>query len=408
MPLFARSFQDLIAASIADIGTGTVITRLTAGGIARALLESINKRIAETYDVFDLNMARAFVSSADGKYLDMIGALLGVTREPSQAASADQDIQLQKFYVDAGTFGDINSGNDILLTTGTVLSTGPSGTGTLYRVTTSTTLPSGANIAWVSIEAISTGESSNTGSDSLIYHDFVDYTDFGAESLKTSNVYAIATGKDLESDANYRFRIVNQVLSAEAANETALRLAALSADGVADVIMIPRYRGIATFGIIVKSVMPTVSESLLDAVRAKVASVTAFGEIAFIRGPYETGVAMKITVHYSSRLPEEELATIENDLETLITSNINGLDIGETFLTERLAAQLFNVSDKITNLGEPGIPYDELYIYRQSELEDNKVRETLLGDYVPADDERVIIEPSLSSPVVFARSYTRR
>lgn len=408
MPLFARSFQELMTDSLEDLAQNTDVTRLSAGGIARALLEAMNLRLAEAYEIFDLNLARAFVSSAPGQYLNLIGALLGVTRESAIAANVTEDTQVIKFYVDSGTFGDINSTNPITVPQGTIVSTLTQGSGITYRTTSEVILPAGSNSVWVGAEAVVPGEDSNVGSSSLIYHNFVNYTDYLNSTLLVTNTHSIANGKNFESDANFRYRIINRVLEAEAANDTAIRLAVLSTPGVADAILTRRYRGIGTFGVIIKSVLPTVSQELIDAVTANIYNVQALGEIAYVRAPKETGVTMKITVHYNRRLTDDEYAEIEESLEREIVEYVNGLDIGESLIINRLVSELFVVSDEITNFGEAGEPIDETYVHIESDLGDNKVRQKLLGDYDPGDDERVIIEPSVSIPLTFERAFTRR
>lgn len=408
MPLFARSYEQLMADALSDLSINTNITRLSAGGLARALLEAGNRRLGEAYDTFDLNLARGFVSAATGQYLDLIGVLFGVPRGTSSSANTTSDENIIKFYVDSGNFGSINGGNDISVDQGTIISSLASGGGILYRTTEQVTCPSTQNIVWVSAEAVTPGEDSNIGSGSLIYHNFIGYTDYLNSTLRVTNVYPVANGQNFESDANYRFRIVNRVLEAEAANLTAIRLAILSTAGVADVILIPRYRGIGTFGAILKSVAPTVSQTLLNNVTANVASIQAYGDIAYVRAPRQTGLTMRLTVHYSSNLPEDELTIIETDLETAITDYVNNLDIAEAFIVNKLVAQLFTVSPQISNLGETGKPINEIYVNTESKLQDNKIRQKLLGDYYPASDERVIIEPTVATPIVFIRDFTTR
>jgi len=408
MPLFARSYQELMADSLEDLANNTNITKLSAGGIARALLEAMNTRLAEAYEIFDLNMARAFVSSAPGQFLELIGTLLGVEREPSFAANADADTQVIKFYVNTGTFGALNGGNDITLLQGTVISTLASNGGILYKTTETVTLNVADTDQWVGAIAVQPGEDANVGTSVLVYHDFTNYTDSDNSTLLVTNVHQIANGKNFESDANYRYRIVNKALEAEAANNTAIRLAVLSTPGVADAVLLPRYRGIGTVGVIIQSVLPTVSDSLIDAVTANVFKVQALGDLTFIRKPFETGVTMKVTVHYDQQLTEEELQEIENLLEDAIIEYINELDIGEDFFINRLAADLFAVSDHIANLGEPGIPFDEVYVWTESKLEDNRMRQKLLADYESEDDERVIVEPTVATPFTFIRSFVRR
>ena len=292
---------------------------------------------------------------------------------------------------------------------GTVsISTGPNGSGIVYRLSEDLTLVASDNQAFATVEASAPGEESNVGAGALTFHSFTNYSDYLNRTLKVSNLAAIANGKNFESDANFRFRIVNRVLEAEAANETAIRLAILSTPGVANVLIVPRYRGIGTFGTIIQSTTPTVSQELLDEITFRVSEVQAEGTLAFVQKPKETGLSMRLTVHYSQRLEDDVLSAIEDELEIVITDFVNDLDLGGNFSVNRLVSELFAVSDQVTNFGEAGKPIDEVYIHRESNLSDNKVRELLLGDYTPAEDERVIIEPSLQNPITFERSFTRR
>ena len=97
MPFFNRTYQENLGACLEDLSVGTNISRLSPGGKARAILESVNKRLDEAYDIFDLNLARAFVSSAPGQFLDLIGEILGVTRESAISASVDDSTEIIKF-----------------------------------------------------------------------------------------------------------------------------------------------------------------------------------------------------------------------------------------------------------------------------------------------------------------------
>lgn len=408
MPLFAKSYQDLMTDSILDLGNNTNITRLSAGGIARGLLEAVNKRLSEAYTTFDLGLARSFVSSAPGEYLELLGILLGVTKEIATSASTLSDEQSAKFYVATGTFGDINSGNDILIPQGTILGTDFGATGLTYRTIEQVSLPKASNLVWISIEASSPGEGAHVGSNTLVYHNCTNYTSYLTAPLLCTNVYPIANGKNFESDANFRYRLVNRVTEAEAANYTAIRLAVLSTPGVADAIITPRYRGIGTVGVILKSTLPTVSSTLIDEVTANVRQVQAYGDLVFVRKPLETGLSMALNIYYSTRLPADQTASIESSLESYIRDAINSLDIGSPFYVNSFISGLFSVDSNISNVGEVGLPIKELYMYKETILQDNKVRQRLIADYTPATDERVIIEPSLATPITFTSNYARR
>lgn len=408
MPLFARDLTELTADSLNELSRTTNITKLSPGSKARALLDAVNKRIEEAYQTFDLNLTRAFVSSAPGQFLDLIGELLGVTRTSGVAASASADMEVVKFYVETGTFGDINNGASISLPIGTMLSTLPHLNGVLYRISAGVVLPAADSEAYVPVESTTVGSNSNIGANALTNHNFLGYVDFTNETLLCTNIHPVANGANLESDANFRFRIANRVLEVEAANETAVRLAALSTPGVADVVLIPRYRGIGTFGLLIESTTPTVSDALVDDVQGRVALVQGLGTIAHVRRPRESGLVMRTTVQYNQRYDEATLTNTEYELEQAIRNFIGELGIGDTFTLNQMVARMFAVSDNIQNLGIPGTPLEEVYIYTESRVEDNKMKQRLLGDYAPNFDERVIIEPSVSVPIIFDRTFVRR
>lgn len=408
MPLYGKNIQEIVSQSLEDISQNTVISRLGIGGKTRALLDSVGKRLEEAYDIFDINLARAFVSTAPGQYLDLIGDLLACPRLPSVSASVSAEIQCIKFYVSSGNFGSINGGSDIIIPRGTIISSETDNGGTTYRITSEVTCSSTTSSVWADAEATVPGEISNIGTGSLKYHSFTGYTNYLNGTLLVTNIYPIGNGKSFEGDANYRYRISQRVLEAEAANETAIRLAALSAPGVADVVMVKYYRGIGSGAVIIKSITPTVSQALIDDVTARVEKVQGFGSLIYTIGPKETGLSFKLNIYYDQQLTEEEVSSIEIAMEDTITTSVNNLDIGETFYSNKLIASLFSASTHIVAIGETGKTFDECYLYKTTRLGDNKIRQRLLGDYTPSSDERIIIEPSVSTPIAFNRFYNRR
>jgi uncharacterized phage protein gp47/JayE len=405
MPFFSRSELELVSQSIEDLSTNTNLTRLGPGGKARAIVEAVNRRLSEAYSIFDINLARAFLSSAQGQYLDLFGDMLALPRLTSSAAKIDSDLQSLKFYVDSGTFGTINGGNSFIIPRGTVVSTKPNETGITFRILTDILCSSTVTSVWFSAEATIPGEGSNIGSNSLIYTSFIGYSDYVNNTLKVTNIHPVGNGVNFESDANYRYRLSLRVLEAEAANETAIRLAALSSPGVADIVLIPYYRGIGSFGIIIKSVTPTVSTNLIDVVTANVKKVQGLGTLAYIRGPKELGVSFKVQITYKSKISTDDLDTIEISLKDLMTNYVNSLDIGETLYLNRMLSELYTISSEVVNIGTTNKPFEESYIYKPTRLEDNKIRQTLLGDYAPESDERIIVEPGVSNPITFVRKY---
>lgn len=344
------------------------------------------------YRKFDTNILISYLDGANGQYLDFIADMLGVQRlgeQPASIASTEQNV---KFYVDVGTFGDINGGLPITIPAGTIISTGDASTGVTYVVPYTTILSSSDTFAYIAAESTRTGSDQNVGADQLIFHNFTNYAGVGNNSLKVTNDAEITVAQDVESDTNLRYRCSNAVLAAEAANETSLRLAALTVPGVADVIIIPFYQGIGTTGMLMKSVTPSVPQGLVAAVQNVVDAQKAMGEIVNVRGPNETGFSCVVTLTLRRKLSPNDESSIIQAATSNLTTYINSLDIGEDFIVNEAVERVMSASAEIKNMGVANQPFDSLFIYKQSKIQDNKIRSTLLGDYTPNADERIIVE----------------
>jgi uncharacterized phage protein gp47/JayE len=392
MPLFAENSDKIFGEIMNDLVNSTNITRSSPGSKTRALIESVSKKMGRMYSTFDLNFGQAFLDGAEGKWLGFIGDMMGVPRSGEQAATVTSLDRNVRFSTELGTFGDINSGLSITIPAGTIISTASGGGGIRYRVVVSTVLSSASSEEYVSVQAVRTGSVQNVGRNQLRYHDFNNYTGYLNDSLKVTNTADIVTGSDLETDSNYRFRISNQVVAAESANDTSIRLAALAVPGVADVTYLPYHRGIGTYDLLIKSVTPTVSSSLIAAVFSSVSQVTSQGIVPRVRGPSEIGFSLVGTLRYRRTLSLEEETKIIDAATVNVTNYINGLDIGEEMILQEVLERILSTSDLIKKVGETTKPFDNIFIYRPSRLEDNKIRSTLIDDYTAASDERVIVE----------------
>lgn len=403
MPIFAETEGKIFGDILYDVVNNTNITRTSPGSKTRALAQATSKKLGRMWKQFDINMVQAFLDGASGRYLDFIGAMMGLPRLGEVQATATSSQRVVRFYVNIGTFGDINSGSSIYLPSGTIISTGQYGTGIRYRLTTAVYLPLDVGEQYVSVEAVVTGTGANIGAKQLIYHTFTNYTDTFNGSLKVENVSEITTGQQVETDTNYRFRIANQTLVSEAANITAIRLTALSVPGVADIALIPFWRGIGTYDLLLKAVTPSVPDSLIAAVEEAVYKTTAQGIVASVRGPVEVGMSMIGTLTLKSALSVTEQNNITQAVTTNVSDYINNLDIAEDFIVNEVVERVMATSEVIKNVGEANKPLDYVYIHRPSRLEDNKLRSTLVSDYDPDDDEKLLVENVYAgdTPILF-------
>jgi uncharacterized phage protein gp47/JayE len=403
MPIFAETESKIFGDILFDVVNATNITRTSPGSKTRALAQATSKKMGRMWKQFDINMVQAFLPGAETKYLDYLGAMMGLPRLGEVQATATATQRVVRFYVDIGEFGDINSGSSIYLPTGTIVSTGQYDTGIRYRLTNAVYLPLDQSEMFVSVEAIQTGTGANIGTGQLIYHTFTNYTDAFNSSLKVTNISEISAGQEIESDVNYRFRIANQTVAAEQANLTAVRLAALTTPGVADVALIPYFRGIGTYDLLLKSVTPSVPVSLISAVTDSVFRTTAQGIVSNIRGPIEVGMGITGTLTLRRSISSTEQNNITRAVTSNVSDYVNSLDIGEDFIVNEVVERVMATSDIIKNIGEANKPLDLAYIYRPSSLEDNKIRSKLVGDYDPDDDEKLLVETVYGgeTPILF-------
>jgi len=403
MPIFAERESKIFGDILFDLVNDTALTRSSPGSKTRALAQAVAKKLGRMWTQFDANIVQSFVNGAEGRYLDFIGSMMGLPRLGEKPASVSRDDKLVKFYTDLGTFGTINGGSSIIIGGGQIISTLPDQTGTLYKMPFTTILPNDISEYFVAAESLFTGEAANVGKDTLTNHDFTGYTDYLNKTLKVTNVGEIFMSRGLESDSNYRFRIANQVLAAEKANLTAIRLAALSVPGVADIITIPYNRGIGTFDLLIKATTPRVPEGLIPVISSAVSQVSAQGIVPYVRKPREIGMSMVGTITTKKRLTAEEQSAIISAATESVRSYIDNLDIGEEFILNEIIERVLSVSDLIRNLGTTGQPLDQLFIYRESKLADNKVRESLISDFLPTSEEKLFVEDQYAgtTPILF-------
>ena len=157
MALIRKNYSDIIDSALRQLTQETNITQLSPGAKARALLEIVSRQISEQYQIFDLNLANAFLSTAQGEFLNYIGEIVGVERLQPVTAGTVAESQNVIFYTFAATFGAINGGSDITIPKGTRIWTSPStpeaDDSTYYYITEEVVLPSAGTTQAIPINA---------------------------------------------------------------------------------------------------------------------------------------------------------------------------------------------------------------------------------------------------------------
>ena len=150
------------------------------------------------------------------------------------------------------------------------------------------------------------------------------------------------------NDNDYKYRISKQCLILASSNETAIRLAVLSVDGVADVKLKPHGMGAGTFVVLV--VVDNSIENpdmVLEKVKKQVAATVGYGIKFKIDTPTLTRVKLGFKIYLKDTVPDFDAQTIRYDVQQVIANYIDNLSIGEDIMIDQITQEIMNVSDNI-------------------------------------------------------------
>jgi len=386
------------------------ITYFPKNSKGRALALSMSKENELASRLFNQNANRMYPRYASGDLLELICAIFGVFREQPTRANAFIYEQNQVFYVNGGgTFGSINSGADIVLPSGTIINTSKinnSDSEITFKLTTQITLSAASTTAYANIEATKEGKQFNVGKNALTEHSFTGYSSYIADTLKTTNRYAIVNGQDRETEEELRFKLSIAATANEAANDSSIRMALLKVPGLVDMKLIRYFDGIGTSGAFVLGQGNECPPSLVSQSQESVNQKTGNANMTTVYSPPQLGVGFSTKVNLSEPITINEQNEIESSLLDIIERTILALRIGGTLNLRSLITQLYRVDQRIVSFGkEPEVSsFDTLYTYRTSTVTGDRIRYEWIDQEVitPKEHEIIITESSLSIPYVFS------
>ena len=405
MAFFERTQRTIVNNSLDRLNNNTNITQLSPGSKTRFLLDTVSLEQENQHEIFDANLMQSFLKYADGKFLDFFGDMLGLPRrQPTHADAIDDNFM---FYVSTGTFGDLNGSSSFTIPAGTVVQTvqyegsvitpGIEEQITVRYVTSQEVEAVAAQtFVYVPVRAMLEGRNSDVPRNVLNAHVYQSYILSAQGGLKCTNRYAISNGEDRESDDSYRFRLAEIFEARNLAIFAAIRLAALSVPGVADITDVMCEQGPGTYAIYVKSLTPTTSPRLLTEVLAAVSGVTAFGIRPFVLAPAPIGLEFVTAVTWNPKTTTAQIAEGYRDMRNELENYMNGTDIGETVLLSDLIDVMLQATPWAFSIGAVSSnKFEEIYAYRADPIREGTVRNIVIGDRVePLYNERIILETS--------------
>jgi hypothetical protein len=391
--------------TLRELSDKTNVTYLSPGSKARLLLDIMNDKLGIQAEQFDSNVGKAFIRNADGKLLDFIGEIFGVSRALKEKAEISKEEKNFFFYTLENNFGEINGFEDIIIPRNSIkiFNTEDEGEEQIFYTNTEEIILSAIeDRVFFSAEAKDFGSGSNVGSGTLNFHDYTGYADATSRTLLVSNSASITYGEDDESDENYRFKIQQQTIAGEAGNFSALRLNLLSVSGISDVVRIKYPRGIGTSDWLIKAVTPEVPERLIELAQQSIDEKESSGLENTARSPVTIGLQLQFSITYRSRLEDSTKDLIKTTARRKVIEYVNGLDIGEALIIDQLTKIVLNADERILSIGDANSTanFERITIFKRSAVSNSTVKRTIIGDYKTKSNERVIVEPTIIDPII--------
>jgi uncharacterized phage protein gp47/JayE len=338
-----KTFADMVQEGIQYLVKNTNITYFSDGSIAKALIEATSLETSRLQDYVSGAFQNAFLSSAAGIYLDMWGDTLGIPRITDRRATAQVQDGAVRFYVSGGTLGSrlphpTNSGLGLIPARTLIYNAA----GTVeFVVTEDVTFPINSKNVFVPVSASGTGSGYNVGINQLTTHNL------SSTEIKVTNDIAIATGKDIESDDEYRYRLTRAMTSRYGSNLAAIEVASIVSPGISRAEIVQYARGAGTFDVLLIPQGNKVTTTAKEQTRRAIEQVSAYGISFAIREPEYVPIKITVQLVYNSGTTEAEKVNIRDRVQSSILSYIGSIPLGgELIINQIRAAALISPSIK--------------------------------------------------------------
>lgn len=392
--------NDIIRAAIADLAANSAISNLAPGSKARLIVEAVGEVIGAVATDLSLGLITTMLPNATGAVLDLIADMVGIQRLPETRARVETDDSNLKYFVQTGTFGDINNGSAIIIPAGTEIRTGSKrGRSDATMIQRSAiTLPSSASEVFFNADQIGQVRLRGIAAGALGRHEFVGYVDSAFLSLLVTNVKGIA-GRPVESDQNLRFRIANRLQSTAEANIVSIRLNSLIVPGVADVKIIPNKSGIGSYDVVVFGTSQVVADNVIQQVQDQIDRHQAVGTRGIAVGPRLVGLSMRIRLRFKDEATAGEKNAAANAARQAIREFITDIQPGGRFILNSLVRVVLGAHQMIQDLGNPNDPFDQILVWRNTLTGDARFSRNLRQNLLIRNDEELLIEFSIDTPI---------
>jgi uncharacterized phage protein gp47/JayE len=334
-----KTFSDIVQDSLRYLIQNTSVTYFADGSIAKALVEATSLEISRLQEFVSGAFQNAFLSSASGVYLDMWGETLGLPRLRDRRATAQVQDGAVRFYTTNGTLGSrlphptnlglgqIPQGITITNAAGTVE----------FVVTETVSFPVNAKSVFVSVAASDTGSGFNVGVNQLTVHNL------GKQEVKVTNDISIATGRDIEPDEEYRFRLSRAMTARFGSNLAAIELAAVSNPSISRAEVLQFARGAGTFDVLLIPQGNRVTNSARENTRRAIEQVSAYGVSFNIREPEYVPIKITAQLSFFPNITEGEKLSARQQVQSALLAYIASIPLGGELVINQVRATCLSV-----------------------------------------------------------------
>lgn len=374
MPAYIKKNKtEILREALNKLRNQTSITATGAGSVARALTEVVTSELGDMYDILDFNIGQTLVTTATGSALDSLGDLYGLRRNTvNELAIIDKALGSFQFYLSTsiGTDFTIPRGTNIYTSVNSFI-----GRTFNYSTTDDVVIPAGRVRAYASIKPNFIDSVYTAGVNTLTVHDMT--SPIGA-TLFCTNPKSIAPQPGLETDENYRLRIIKAIRVASSGTIEAVRFAGLAVQGVRDIKIRQAPYGMGSFeAIIVPEVSNTSTNTILNNAQSAMDAVRPVGVRMYIKSPVRIPVSIEVQLVAPAANISSVQSSVPNRANVGIRRYISSLLPGDTLVYNRLIQIILDSSELVRDV-----------VVKSFQVGGTEV---LRRNYQPADDEQLII-----------------
>lgn len=346
MPTYGtRSKSEIVISILNALEKEAGITSVYPGSIARAFAEAIGSEMSDLYESFKYTVSQMDINTANGRNLDLIGALYGVSRKQVSPEVVEErssyNIQFR-----------INTpySSDIVIPKGTLIFNDVSNFSTKqysYITSSDTVIYAGSKNAYGRIQPNFSDNAHVAAKGTLTKHNFIAPATVNVFCSNTRDIFSNNTG---ESDSSYRRRILASMKSRANGTSESIRFAALSVKGVKDVRIREASYGIGSCDIIVVPESPTFVRGIGDRVLAAVAPIKPVGIRFNIRTARDIPLSVTATVTFRSGISSDVAKSIQLQAKLFTQRYLNSFTVGDSFSVSELENIIKSSSDSIKSV----------------------------------------------------------